>query len=442
MTIVQHNRFLIKLSVYTVKACFFILLYAVIIFGIFSLQFNNFVPGASPARPLRADNHPAQNAAVLNFDSLAGLSLASESTFRVMENTLADLLIAAFESQPVPREQIVIAYLAAMGERNSLDAALSRVSASFTANTANLSYVSAPYFDNLAAMYGTLATEDDVFLRELRDAVRTQNLAFFNREGLAESLLRCDARDGVDALLRLPAAVTNFDPTVTEAAAILELVSVLTASNSSYAPLLEPVTEKCLSKIPESGTLQDGRFLLLNDSDHRGGWSSLSLESAVRVGTALMHYGEVKQQAIYLDTGRLIINSLCSGNESSFNLETLSYIYLALNSRGRFTPHTKLLAELPEGPVWAWTVAEAVTYSTDSLGRISIGINYPSGQIHHLIIHGVSPFRAIEIQGLFWRPDTYFESYNASGYNYNAGSRTLFLRTLQRSPAETVRLTY
>jgi hypothetical protein len=246
----------------------------------------------------------------------------------------------------------------------------------------------------------------------------------------------------VNAFLLLPTTVVSFEPTVTQAAAILEVYSVFTASNSPYASILESVTAKCLARIADSGTFHKGRFLMFNDSGPNGGWSSLSVESAVRIGAALMHYAEVKHQALYMDIGRLIVNSVCSNNETSFSLDTLSRIYLSLNPRGRFTPHTQLLAELPDGPLWVWTVAETVTYSTDALRRVTITINYPEAQIHHLFIHGLPPFSTVEIQGTPWSSDPRFETYNASGYTYDGESRTLLLRIRQRTPTEIVGFTY
>ena len=59
-----------------------------------------------------------------------------------------------------------------------------------------------------------------------------------------------------------------------------------------------------------------------------------------------------------------------------------------------------------------------------------------------MILSGIEQFSSIEIYGLQYRTDPRFETYNSSGYVYNAQTKTLFLKFRHKSPVETVRLFY
>ena len=59
-----------------------------------------------------------------------------------------------------------------------------------------------------------------------------------------------------------------------------------------------------------------------------------------------------------------------------------------------------------------------------------------------MILNNVEPFKNIEIYGMKFRTDPRFETYNSSGYVYNARTKTLFLKYRQKSEIEVVRLIY
>jgi hypothetical protein len=384
----------------------------------------------------RVTYRPAQPESALSFEALVGLDLASENTFRATENALTDALIRAFENRKdtMVGEETVIAYLQAMGERGQLETGLGRVPGIFITSGAR-TYVSAPYFNTLARMAALLGEADDEFRGQLTDAVQTQSIDFFTRADFAEFLLRCSDRDLVTAFLLLPAATTTFEPSIFEAAAILDTYTVLSASGSSFAALLEPVIAKCLAAIPMRGSLYNDRFVLSDDT------GQLDHLNAVHLGSVLIRYAAIKPPGPYLDVGRLIIDSVCTGNEAAFDLYTLTVVYRNLNSRSRYSPHTELLAELATGPLWVWTASDGVTYTADNLRTATVGIDFPVGHIHHLIFGGLNPFTRIEIHTTSYRSARDFETYSASGYVYDSDTRTLLLRLRQRDAEEIVRFT-
>jgi hypothetical protein len=95
------------------------------------------------------------------------------------------------------------------------------------------------------------------------------------------------------------------------------------------------------------------------------------------------------------------------------------------------------------GTLFAKIAAElSISYTADASGDVTIVIDFPQENTHHLIINGVAPFRSIEIYDTPYRTDPRFETYNSSGYVYNAETRTLFLKSRHRAQREVIRLIY
>ena len=92
--------------------------------------------------------------------------------------------------------------------------------------------------------------------------------------------------------------------------------------------------------------------------------------------------------------------------------------------------------------MWAWTSAKAISTTTDAEGTITIQTSFPAGYTHYMIINNVEPFKSIEIYDMLFRTDPRFESYNSSGYVYDAETKTLFLKYRHKTYTEKVRLFY
>jgi hypothetical protein len=59
-----------------------------------------------------------------------------------------------------------------------------------------------------------------------------------------------------------------------------------------------------------------------------------------------------------------------------------------------------------------------------------------------MILNNIEPFKSIEIYGMKFRTDPRFETYNSSGYIYNARTKTLFLKYRHKAETEIVKLIY
>ena len=171
-------------------------------------------------------------------------------------------------------------------------------------------------------------------------------------------------------------------------------------------------------------------FLRFNDT-------FLDMVDSIKAGSALLKYGQLKKDDVLQAAGRVVINS-ASFNSDKLDLETIAVIYPLLITDNSFYPHLVVLER--ETPVWAWTVAQDMTYSVGEDNTVSFETSFSKSDTHYMIVHGVKPFTSIEIYGLAFRTDPRFETYNSSGYVYEPEFETLLLKYRQRSATETVRL--
>ena len=75
-------------------------------------------------------------------------------------------------------------------------------------------------------------------------------------------------------------------------------------------------------------------------------------------------------------------------------------------------------------------------------GNATITLDFPSGETHHAIINGIRPFRRIDIYDISFRTDPKFESYNSSGYVFDAETQTLLLKSLHKVQREAIKFYY
>ncbi|MDR3283606.1 MAG: hypothetical protein LBS97_00310 [Treponema sp.] len=385
-------------------------------------------PGVS-YRPVNPEN-------ALSFESVSSLEFASDGAYRATINAITDRLIAAYESAPQSvDEKATVAYMAAMASRNRLAQARARIPTSFV-NTPGRTYLSAPYFGSLVQLNREFVAETAAMTVQLDTAIQEKNLDFFKTPGLGDFFIRESGLPQIPLFLQLPANVSGFEPTVLQAAAIIDVYSSLLLVRSEYAALLEPVISVCIKTIENSASLEAGRLVL---SDEAGAFDILQ---TVTIGAALINYSDAVQSAVYTNAGQMVISSVCSGHESEFGLMLLGELYPLISRHNPFYPRLVFIASLPSGPLCAWTVASLISYQTDTGQNITLTIDYPLGEINYIIFSHMSAFRSIEIYNIPFRTDPRFESYNSSGYVYDEETRSLLLKSLHRSRLETIRLWY
>ncbi|MFA6856075.1 MAG: hypothetical protein WCR31_02600 [Treponema sp.] len=369
-----------------------------------------------------------------SFDAVANMEGADILKYNDTISAFEQNLIMAFNSlsqnTSSMTEQAAVSFVADMAAKGRYNEALDAVPSSIKKGIQR-TYLSAPYFDSLAAMYKSLERQ----MNNYHDIVSQNKLAAFSVDGIADYLCMHPDADAVKELLATGASTDEKNLTVMEAASILRTYDFLVDKNENLASILLPVVEKCVNKISSSCAV-DGKNITVSENG-----TFLSVIQAATVGDALIRYGQASGNQILMNGGYLIINSYLA-ESSSFDLRTLADIYPIIIHNNSYYPHFVLLGFDNGQAIYAWTCASNIKYEKSNHGSVTITIDFPQTYTHYLIINGIKSFKSIYIYDMVFRTDLRFETYNSSGYVYNADTGTLLLKSRHKSQHEVIRLMY
>ncbi len=366
------------------------------------------------------------------------MAISQKSTYdeniRQLKNNLISSVAEAIQNSQSLSEKTYIAYVAELASRGRFAEAVKYVPDSFKRGSQR-TYLSAPYFNTLQAMYPSLAMHNDNMSNMISNAVSSKSLNIFTAENLAEYINILSDAQKVNNLLSLPQQVLSQEesrPTLAQAAGILNVYVSLSLLHSNSAEILSPVIEKCLEVIQESCVLNDST-LTLHDKENIAP-AQLTLET----GNALLQLGNFNSSDDYRRAGYALINTVLAGTQQDPNALGNAYPVLVTNPA---YPHYAVLQRNGSKTIWAWTCATNIGY-TATENSASISVKFTKGESHYAIFSGIPTFTEIEIYGLSYHSDKRFESYNSSGFIYNENTSTLFLKSRQKSESEIVRLTF
>lgn len=374
------------------------------------------------------------------FAMTRDLPLSAETTFtETISKFKSDFIQLASQSlSDTSTEQLVVAYIAAMAENRQYKEALNKIPSNLKTSSRR-TYLSAPYFNTLASMNTSLVRHMENRSSMINYAIQQKNLDIFTIQDLAEVLCTLEGKDVVTKLLTMPASLLEFSPSVAQAAGIINTYTRLSSFDRTLAQNLMPVLEKSLETISAACSLENN-LIRLEENE-----ASLPILDSISVGMALIAYGNLTGNMDYKATGYLIINSYITP-EVSENLHIMTELYPIVVPHNTYYPHITIVANIENSgnnkPVWAWTIAQNINYTKQSNGDVIITMDFPQGEINHSIFNGIKPFRRIDIYGMPFRTDPKFESYNSSGYVYNAETQTMFFKSLHKAQRETIKLYY
>ena len=374
------------------------------------------------------------------FAMTRDLPLSAETTFtETISKFKSDFIHLASQSlSDTSTEQLVVAYIAAMAENRQYKEALNKIPSNLKTSSRR-TYLSAPYFNSLASMNTSLVRHMENRSSMINYAIQQKNLDIFTIQDLAEVLCTLEGKDVVTKLLTMPASLLEFSPSVAQAAGIINTYTRLSSFDRTLAQNLMPVLEKSLETISAACSLEN-TLIRLEENE-----ASLPILDSISVGMALIAYGNLTGNMDYKATGYLIINSYITP-EVSENLHIMTELYPIVVPHNTYYPHITIVANIENSgnnkPVWAWTIAQNINYTKQSNGDVTITMDFPQGEINHSIFNGIKPFRRIDIYGMPFRTDPKFESYNSSGYVYNAETQTMFFKSLHKAQRETIKLYY
>ena len=374
------------------------------------------------------------------FAMTRDLPLSAETTFtETISKFKSDFIHLASQSlSDISTEQLVVAYIAAMAENRQYKEALNKIPSNLKTSSRR-TYLSAPYFNSLASMNTSLVRHMENRSSMINYAIQQKNLDIFTIQDLAEVLCTLEGKDVVTKLLTMPASLLEFSPSVAQAAGIINTYTRLSSFDRTLAQNLMPVLEKSLETISAACSLENN-LIRLEENE-----ASLPILDSISVGMALIAYGNLTGNMDYKATGYLIINSYITP-EVSENLHIMTELYPIVVPHNTYYPHITIVANTENSgnnkPVWAWTIAQNINYTKQSNGDVTITMDFPQGEINHSIFNGIKPFRRIDIYAMPFRTDPKFESYNSSGYVYNAETQTMFFKSLHKAQRETIKLYY
>lgn len=374
------------------------------------------------------------------FAMTRDLPLSAETTFtETISKFKSDFIQLASQSlSDTSTEQLVVAYIAAMAENRQYKEALNKIPSNLKTSSRR-TYLSAPYFNTLASMNTSLVRHMENRSSMINYAIQQKNLDIFTIQDLAEVLCTLEGKDVVTKLITMPASLIEFNPSVAQAAGIINTYTRLSSFDRTLAQNLMPVLEKSLETISAACSLENN-LIRLEENE-----ASLPILDSISVGMALIAYGNLTGNMDYKATGYLIINSYITP-EVSENLHIMTELYPIVVPHNTYYPHITIVANTENSgnnkPVWAWTIAQNINYTKQSNGDVTITMDFPQGEINHSIFNGIKPFRRIDIYAMPFRTDPKFESYNSSGYVYNAETQTMFFKSLHKAQRETIKLYY
>lgn len=374
------------------------------------------------------------------FSMTSSMPLSAETTFaETISKFKGDFIQLASQSlTETSTEQLIVAYIAAMAENRQYKEAINKIPSSLKTGSRR-TYLSAPYFNTLVSMNTSLVRHMENRASMITYAIEQKSLDIFTIQDLAEILCTMEGKDAVGKLLEMPARMTDFNPTIAQAAGIINTYTRLNSLNKNLAQMLQPVLESCLVAISEACSIENN-IIRLEENE-----ASLPILDSISVGMALVTYGQLTGNTDYKATGNLIVNSYITPEVSS-NLYIMTELYPIVVPNNPYYPHIDIIANAANSgnnkPIWAWTIARDIGFTKNSSGDVTLTIDFPQGETNHSIINGVKPFRRIDIYDIAFRTDPKFESYNSSGYVYNAETQTMFLKSLHKVQRETIKLYY
>lgn len=366
------------------------------------------------------------------FNDVLEFGLAQQNAYTTTVQQIKNGLVSAVQNSNFEylQEKAITAYIAEMAAQGKYSQTISEIPDSVKA-TSKRTYLSAPYFNTLVTMNRTLIMQNENLQYRSNYSLEQQNLSIFEFPTFG-MYLKTQPLEEIRKIL-IFASDSNLEPNIRQAIGIIQVYTELYDGYPQAASLLLKAVERSLPVIENACQLQDTNLYLKDSTEN------LSLIETVKAGTSLLKYGEIVNNDSLCATGRLLVNSIVT-NVSNISVEDLAEIYPLAITNNKYYPHVEILTFVNETPVWAWTIAQSMSYSVDTANTITIGASFPQGETHYMIVNGINPFTSIEIYNMTFRTDPRFETYNSSGYVYEPSSDTLLLKYQQRSATEYVRL--
>lgn len=371
-----------------------------------------------------------------SLDMVGELAEANVELYNATINRFTNNMISMFRlaiEDGSYTEQEIASFVAARSKNGKFTEALDEIPASFKKGNKR-TYLTTPYFNNLADMNITLDKAIKANNDKLVAAASTDNLEIFNTIDLASMLCIHENPENTQTILQRAANADLTQVSIATVTGILKTYVDLSNYNSSYAAILEPLIPACFEKIEASSSIENNKVSIADNGQY------ISVIQAVNTGITIMRYGELISNDSYIKIGRAIINTYLA--DATLDLKTASTLYPQIEYNNWYYPHFAVVNPDESDFIWSWTCAKSITSTRDEKDNLTLSIDFPLEYTHYVIVKGIAKFSSIYIYDVAFRTDPRFESYNSSGYVYKEDGFTLLLKSRQKSEVETVRLVY
>lgn len=380
---------------------------------------------------------------IFTFDSIPNIEQSSYEKYAASVSALKDTLIsnyrAAFRNGTTQiSEAEIVSFVAAMGEKGQYNEALEIVPPSYKTSPSR-TYLSAPYFNSLVSANTSLNNKLNSLASSVRTGLTSSPIETLAIQGMA-NYVNIHRNDPVVAQLLSHTAseaeriAKEGSLSIDNATAILSFYNKLSEEKNPIAQILQNAAKTSVLALEAKSSINENTLVISEDGN------ILSVLQTAQLGDALLQYGNITNNEPAIRAGYMILNTLLE-NIQSFERKMLSDIYAIIVHGNPWYPHIIFL-ENDTNPIWVWTCAQSVTLSNATPNSTTINFMFPVGGTHHAIIQGIQNFNQILIYEMPYRSDPRFETYNASGYAYQADTKTLLIKSRHRSQKETITLNH
>lgn len=395
----------------------------------------------------------------LQIDQIISHPNATAEACHAAEDQFAAAALQSFKTEFRSRkydEDVVAAYIAEMARRSMYRAALENIPLRVLPKSER-SFLTAPFYGNVQQTYTALLTRERKKRDRLAKLISEKKIECFEVYGLLPYLMSRGSGVMVADLQEMITTLDFTELTPSAAVGILEIITDFPVYFPQEKNPFEKVQETCERKIMDALFLLDDGLFFSSDKEN------VDTTTTLQAACILTRYGQAVDALAWEKIGRLLYTSIFkfAGNSAylpvSFKITkqdtTINGLVIADTGvlpperlypyalpKNTYYPHAWSLNPEQMPATWAWTAARSVTITRPKPQLLAIETEFFVGATHYLILRGIPPFRRIEIHNLDFRTDPRFEKYDSSGYVYNAGTKTLYLKLKHRVEKERILL--
>lgn len=401
---------------------------------------------------------PAKGVEIAN---LVNLPMASQEIYTASVEKYASTSLATIRSalNNTYSEEDVSVFVSEMARNGMYRTGISTVPVAFTVGNSR-TYLTNTFFGSLVKTYESLLLKERDDLAKVSRLISENNPEMFEFKNLIPFLLDRTTTPLFDDVIKLAPEIQMSNVSPLQAAGIIEAIMDTDKYRPDISNPFVLLEESSLRIISES-LKEVGDSLYISSDDKK-----VNTLECIRIGNLLVEYGNKNSKPQWAAVGRILVSSIMSYMNDRGNLPgTLNFTYASDGTtkaglipdpskilkpsevypflvKNDFYPHEECLFKTVGSGAWAWTSAQTITVKKPTEQEISFIVKFPVGESHYLVMRGIKPFTRIQIYGIDYRTDPRFESYNSSGYVYNAKTQTLYLKMRHKTEYETIKLFY